>query len=185
MGLPEDIALFELHLNELVIKYEQYFLGLEKREPLQLLEELERFARKYHGTQIINTMQKFKYNSVIARLSSYKQYWSRITRLIEEGKYSRDRFKMEMHLKKEGDGTPERGSDKDQKISPELQRLYQQFIEARKACHLPVGSITPEMVAAAIEKQKPAIMSKYHCSKVEYVVVVEKGAPKIKVRPKL
>jgi hypothetical protein len=185
MGLPEDIALFEMNLNELIIKYEQYFLGLEKREPLQLLEELERFARKYHGTQIINTMQKFKYNSVIARLSSYKQYWSRITRLIEEGKYSRDRFKMEMHIKKEGDGTHARGSLKDQKISPELQRLFQQFIEARKACHLPVGSITPEMVAAAIEKQKPAIMSKYHCNKVEYVVVVEKGAPKIKVRPKL
>lgn len=183
MGLTEDIALFELNLNELIIKYEQYFLGLEKREPLQLLDEVERFARKYQGTQIINTMQKFKYNSVIGRLSSYKQYWTRINRLIEEGKYSRDRFKMEMHLKKDGDGAEKK--DREKRIAPELQRLYLQFIEARKACNLPVNSITPEMVIAAIEKQKPTIMSKYHCTKVEYVVVVEKGAPKIKVRPKL
>jgi len=94
---------------------------------------------------------------------------------------------MEMHQKKDGDGAPAREHEQEQKkgINPELQWLYQQFIEARKACHLPFASITPEMVAAAIEKQKPAIMSKYHCSKVEYVVVVEKGTPKIKVRPRL
>jgi leucyl aminopeptidase len=185
MGLSEDLALFELNLNELIIKYEQYFLGLEKREPLKLLEEVERYARRYHGTHIINTMQKFKYNSMVARFSSYKQYWNRITRLIEEGKYSRDRFKMEMHKKKEGDGPSANGAEKEKRLAPELQRLYQQFIEARKACHLPIESITPEIVAAAIEKQKPAIINKYHCNKVEYVVVVEKGSPKIKVRPKL
>ena len=83
MGLSEDIALFELNLNELIIKYEQYFLGLEKREPLKLLEEVERYVRKYHGAHISNTMLKFKFNSVVARFSSYKQYWNRITRLIE------------------------------------------------------------------------------------------------------
>ena len=185
MGIPEDIALFEFNIKELIIKYEQYFLGLEKREPLQLLDEVQRAARKYQGYQIINTMQKFKYNTLIARLSSYKQYWNRINRLIEDGKYSRDRFKMEMHLKKEGDGAPAREHEHKKSINPELQRLFQQFIDARKACHLSTSGITPEMVAAAIEKQKPAIMDKYHCSNVEYVVVVEKGTPKIKVRPRL
>ena len=185
MGIPEDIALFEFNIKELIIKYEQYFLGLEKREPLQLLDEVQRAARKYQGYQIINTMQKFKYNTLIARLSSYKQYWNRINRLIEDGKYSRDRFKMEMHLKKEGDGAPVREHEHKKSINPELQRLFQQFIEARKACHLSISGITPEMVAAAIEKQKPAIMDKYNCNKVEYVVVVEKGTPKIKVRPRL
>ncbi|HEX2770554.1 MAG TPA: MXAN_5187 C-terminal domain-containing protein [Geobacteraceae bacterium] len=185
MRIPEEIALFEVSLNELIIKYEQYFLGLEKRAPLQLLDEVEKAARKYQGFQIVNTMLKFKYNATIARLNSYKQYWNRITRLIEDGKYSRDRFKMEMHLKKEHNVTEEKEQKKESSTNPEVQRLYHQFIEARKACHLPVKSITPEMVSAAIEKQKPAIISKYHCSKVEFVVVVEKGTPKIKARPKL
>jgi leucyl aminopeptidase len=185
MGILEDLSLFELNLNELIIKYEQYFLGLEKREPLQLLNEVERFARKYQVTQISNTMQKFKYNSIVARLGSYKQYWTRINRLIEEGKYSRDKFKMEMHQRKDSKNQPAKELEKEQRINPELQMLYQQFIDARKTCHLPVNSITPEMVAAAIEKQKPAILSKYNCDRVEYAVVVEKGTPKIKVRPKL
>jgi len=185
MGIPEEIALFESSINELIVKYEQYFLGLEKRAPLQLLDELEKTSRKYHGSKIANTMQKFKFNTAVAKLNSYKQYWDRINRLIEEGKYSRDRFKMEMHQKKDRGPSPVRMQEKESRIDPEVQKLYQQFIEARKSCSLPVNSITPDMVSAAIEKQKPAIINKYNCSKVEYIVVVEKGTPKIKVRPKL
>jgi len=185
MGIPEEIALFEQNLSELIIKYEQYFLGMEKRMPQQLLDEVEKASRKYQAFQIVNTMHKFRYNAAIAKLNSYKQYWNRINRLIEEGKYSRDRFKMEMHQNKEPAGLPIKEHPKESRINPEVQRLYQQFIEARKACHLPIVSITPDLIAAAIEKQKPGIFKKYHCSKVEFVVIVEKGMPKIKARPKL
>ena len=49
MGLPEDIARLEQDLRELIIRYEQYFCGIEKREPLQLLDEVERRARRYQN----------------------------------------------------------------------------------------------------------------------------------------
>lgn len=181
MGVADDIALFDQRLAELIIKYEQYFLGLEKREPLRLLDEVEQWARKYANVQIVNTMVKFKYNSLVAKLNSYKQYWTRINRLIEEGKYSRDRFKMAMHEKREGAPAP---PPREPGIDPEVLRLYQQYVKARKACHLPVETVTPNLIAAAIEKQKPAIINKYHCSNVEFKVVVEDGTPKIKARPK-
>lgn len=182
MGIPEDVALFEQSLNELIIKYEQYFLGIEKREPLQLLDRVERMSRQYLPVQIVNTMVKFKYNSMVAKLNTYKQHWTRITRLIEDGKYSRDRFKMEMH-QHAGKAKPEveeRGT-----VNPEVERIYQQYMEARKTCNLPTKNITPEMIAAAIERQKPAIVSKYRCDKVEFKVVIEDGMPKIKARPKI
>ncbi len=189
MGIPEDVALFEQSLSELIIKYEQYFLGLEKREPLRLLSEVEGLARKYQGFQIINTMVKFKYNAAIARLNSYKQYWTRINRLMEEGKYSRDRFKMEMHQKGKAEGQPEKAKhaphEENGGVNPEIEAVYRSYLEARKACRMSVDSITPEVIAAAIERQKPAIMNKYHCRGVEFKVVIEDGTPKIKARPKL
>ena len=189
MGIPEDVALFEQFLSQLIVKYEQYFLGLEKREPVRLLQEVERLGRKYQPFQIINTMTKFKYNAAIARLNSYKQYWTRINRLIEEGRYSRDRFKMEMHQKNNDAGhQPGKAAQPvmDEKNNPcqEADLVYRSYLEARKACNLPVESITPEKVAAALEKQKPLIMSKFNCKKVEFTVVIEEGTPKIKARPK-
>ena len=184
MGIPEEISLFEQNLNELIIKYEQYFLGLEKRAPLNLLDEVEKASRKYQGYQIVNTMMKFRYNSAIAKLNSYKQYWNRINRLIDDGKYSRDRFKMEMHQNEVRPAAHEKQHSRDT-MDPEIERIFRQFIEARKSCNLPVASVTPEIIASAIDKQKPVILNKYHCSMVEFVVVVEEGTPKIKVRPKL
>jgi hypothetical protein len=181
MGIPEDITLFEQHLSELVIKYEQYFLGLEKREPLRLLDKVENSARKYANVNIVNTMLKFKYNSIVARFNSYKQYWNRINRLIEDGKYSRERFKMEMHLSKEHAKPPEH----ERTVTPEAENVYQQYMEARKACRLPVDNITPEMIASTLERQKPALTQKYRCNTIEFKVVIEDGVPKIKARPKL
>jgi len=180
MGLPEDISLFEQSLHDLITKYEQYFLGLEKREPLKLLDEVERSARKYLNVNIVNTMLKFKYNSLVASFSTHKQKWSRINRLIEDGKYSRDRFKMAMHL----DKGPAKHSAREAADSLDVEIVYQQYIEARKACNLPTKNITPEMIASAINKQKPAISTKYNCDRVEFRVVIEEGKPKIKARPK-
>jgi hypothetical protein len=189
MGIPEDIALFEQSLSDLIVKYEQYYLGVEKREPVKLRDLVEGLGRKYQGFQIINTMMKFRYNAAIARLCSYKQYWNRINRLIEEGKYSRDRFKMEMHQQGKLDGHPDKAGQpqatEKRAVSPEVEAVYRTYVEARKSCHLPVDNITPEMIASAIAKQKPLIMSKYHCSGVDFNVVIEQGTPKIKARPKL
>lgn len=189
MGIPEDIAHFEQQLGELIVKYEQYFLGLEKREPLRLLSDTESMARKYQGFQIVNSMMKFRYNSAISRLYSYKQYWGRINRLIEEGKYSRDRYKMALHQKENHTGRPvvetEPSTSEKSVISPEVEAVYHAYMEARRACNLPVQNIRQEMIAAAIEKQKPVIMRKFNCTTVEFKVVIEEGTPKIKACPRL
>jgi hypothetical protein len=180
VGITEDIALFEKILNELIIKYEHYFLGLEKREPLKQLEEVERLSRKYIGNDIINTMMTFKYNSLKARLISYKQYWNRTMRLIEEGKYSRDRFKMDIHSKaaspeQDGRQTAETG---------EMETIYRQFVQARRECNLPTDNISREKVAEIVEKHKRAALEKYGCSDVELRIAVENGNLKLKIRPK-
>lgn len=182
MGIAEDLLLFEQSLNELIIRYEQYFLGMEKREPLPLLARVEKAARAYQNISIVNTALKFRYNSLVARLNSYKQYWQRITRLIEEGKYSRDRFKMEMHRRKD---TPKEAVPRPQQsVGNDAEQVYRQYVEARKACNLPVDNVTPAMIASVIEKQKPALIDKYGCNSVEFKVVIEDGKPKIKARPK-
>jgi len=188
MGVTEDIAQFEQGLNELIIKYEQYFIGIEKREPLKLLNDLESLGRRYLNIQIVNTMLKFKYNSTLARFNSYKQHWGRINRLIEDGKYSRDRFKLELHQKYKHPAQPEPGEQPpsaEREADLEIEMLYHKFVEARKACHLPVSNVTHDLIVNAIAKQKPLIIEKFKCASVEFKVVIEEGVPKIKARPKI
>jgi hypothetical protein len=180
MGIVEDIARLEQDLRELIIKYEQYFCGIEKREPLQLLEEVERCARRYQSVTIANSMNKFKFNSLVATLGVHRQKWARINRLIEEGKYNKDRFKMSLHQRNSaGRPTPAATIP----LSP-LERVYQDYLAASEACNLPVTNLSREKIAAAIARQKPAILEKYRCSDVEFAVVIEAGKPRLKARPK-
>lgn len=178
MGAIEDITLFEKRLNELVIKYEHYFLGLEKRPPLKLLEEVESLSRRYTAANLANTMLTFRYNSIKARLASYKQHWQKTLHLMEEGKYSRDRFKMQIH--------ENAGHQQPESAEPEGTPgdVYQQFLDARRECGLAVEGITREMVAGLVEQHKAAALAKYNCKEVELRIAVEDGKPKLKIRPK-
>jgi hypothetical protein len=181
MSITEDISFLESSISELVVKYEQYFLGIEKREPLKLCEDIERFIRRYNTATIVNTMYKFRFNTLVGKFNSYKQYWTRTTRLIEEGKYSRDRFKMSRHL---AEGTPATAGAKHPK-PPEndLEIVYQHYIEARRKCNLSTDNVSRETMFSVIEKQRETLKSKYKCSAVEFRVVIEDGAPKLKARP--
>ena len=102
MAIAEDLTILEHELKELITRYEQYFVGLEKREPLPLLGSVEKMVRRYADVPINNTMYKYKYNMLVARLNTYREHWNRILRLIEEGKYSRDRFIRDLHLRQKG-----------------------------------------------------------------------------------
>jgi hypothetical protein len=182
MAIQDDISFLENSISELIIKYEQYFLGMEKREPLKLCEDIDRFIRRYNTSAIVNTMYKFKFNTLVGKFNSYKQYWARINRLIEEGKYSRDRFKMARHL---AEGAPHPPTDKldKQPEKNDTEIVFQRYLEARRKCNLATDNISRETMFSVIEKQRETLKSKYNCANVEFRVVIENGAPKLKARP--
>ena len=179
MGIAEDILLLEEKLNTLVRLYEQYFLGLEKRAPLKLLAEVEKIARKHIPANIVNTMLRFKYNSLVSRLQSYRQYWNRINREIEEGRYSRDRFKMGIHQPGNSSAPLPPLPVFDSSIDSACLR----YLEARKSCNLSTDTIDPENLRATLMQQRKALEQKHNCPSIEFVVVIEEGKPKIKARP--
>ena len=141
MAIQEDIAFLEGSIAELIVKYEQYFLGIEKREPLKLCEDIERFIRRYNTATIVNTMMKFRFNTLVGKFNSYKQYWARTTRLIEEGKYSRDRFKMARHL---AEGAPRPAADNHEKPQEnDIEIVFQHYLEARQKMQPPYRQYQP------------------------------------------
>lgn len=185
MAIAEDLILLERLLEDLIIRYEQYFIGLEKREPLQLLSDVEKMVRRYTGTPIANTMYKHKYTMMVARLNSYREHWNRVLRLIEEGRYSRDRFIRDLHQRQNAAGPrvenpPQHGGTGQQAHDIDLDRIYHEYREARRSCNLPVDNLSPELLSAAIKKKKPGLVARLGTEELVFRVVVENGKPKIK-----
>lgn len=180
MAIADDLPKLEQQLNELISKYEQYFIGMEKREPLQLAAEVQKMVRRYTGAPINNTMYKHRFNMLVARLNTYREHWSRITRLMEEGKYSRDRFMSDLHQRQQAGPEKKRNGTERSDTLTDIDRIVHEFREARQLCNLSTEKVTRELIAATIEKQIPLLTAKLGADNFTFKVVIEEGKPKIK-----
>ncbi len=187
MGLQEDINTLDTKVKRLKVEYEQYFMRVLKREPLRLREEVERIIRTYSNTSISNTSLKFRFNSLVARHNTYKQYWTRVLRAIEDGTYSR---------RSEGSGpasgaqplptpaAPKPAPGKTAGNNDNLNDAYEQYLSARKKCKEPTKGLSFEKFAKNVEKTRNKVKEKYKADDVELKVYIKDGKTRLAITPK-
>jgi len=96
--LDHEIEELEQRVERLRSLYEQYFLGIEKLEPLTARKDVDRRIWVLRREQIRNTRKRFRLQTIIQRYNTYQQYWMRINREIEAGTYRRHLIKAQKIL---------------------------------------------------------------------------------------
>ncbi len=186
MALADDITSLEKKLIQLKVDYEQYFLGMQKTAPERLRSEVEKLIRLYTNQRITNTALNFRLNTVVAKFSSYRTYWDRTIREIEEGRYIREKFRMKLHETMRQPAPPVQQTARPAVSTPSeednVKRVYEEYVKARKITNEPIPKF--EAVADMIKKQAPVIKEKYKASSVDFKVVIEDGKAKLKAVPK-
>lgn len=102
VDVPALIEEFDRKLERLKILYEQYFIGIEKREPLVPLKDVVRVMHVLDQEQIKNTGHRYRFRMLVQKLNSYKTYWSRTVRAIEAGTYFRDVARVQRSFARKG-----------------------------------------------------------------------------------
>jgi hypothetical protein len=176
--IAHELDAMQQLLKELEIRYEQYFAGIERREPAADRKILARKVRHFTHRHIVWTDLQFRYQGLASRFMSYCQYWDRILRLMDEGKYHRHTTKLQRKPSspQPSASTPAPPSEAD--------RLYEQMLQARKNCGLAGEGPSPEKIASFIDSQREQIRSRYGDKPVEFSVDILEGKPRIKVRLK-
>ncbi|HET6922922.1 MAG TPA: MXAN_5187 C-terminal domain-containing protein [Anaeromyxobacteraceae bacterium] len=109
--LAETCQHLEESLEELKVKYEMYFLGVERLEPVRRRDDLKRDIARLKTAFTRNTGLRFRIQSLHARYLSYERMWVRAARQREEGTYRRDLFKARLRTQ----GRPEPGKGKEKR----------------------------------------------------------------------
>lgn len=86
----KELEELESRLERLRVKYEQYFTGIEKAVPWVQRKDVDRRFQMMHREQLRSSGQRFRFNSLVQRFTTYQTYWGRILRRIEEGTLKRD-----------------------------------------------------------------------------------------------
>lgn len=166
----------EEQLKQLQIRYEQYFGGVEKREPIKDRERIAKQLNQFINRRIVQTDLRFRSQNLAARFHSYCGHWDRTLRLIEEGRYHRGVGRV-LPTPRPGDQAPNsQGSD--------LDRIYQDLVDAHATSGSGGKLPGKQQVAAFLEKQQERIREKFGDREIQFQVTTEDGKPKIKVRAK-
>gem|GEM_PF-3045176 len=83
-------------LEKLKHEYDVYFAGVSHIDPTEKKVPIRRIITKLNEMHLVNPRLRFQFQSLVGRFVSLNQYWTRIQREIEEGRYSRDIFRANL-----------------------------------------------------------------------------------------
>lgn len=100
----------EEELEEVKVKYDMYFLGVERMEPARRREELKRAIARLQNAFTRNAGLRFRVQTLHARFLSYERLWVRSAREKEEGTYRRDIIRARRKAAGRGPAGPGKGA---------------------------------------------------------------------------
>lgn len=128
--IAAEVAEFEQKLERLRVSYEQYFMGIAKREPTVQLKDVVRIMRKLDQTQIRNTALRYRMRTLVQKFNTFRNYWNRTLRAIEAGTYHRDVARVRRKMINRGIEMPKLA---EMRTAGEIERALAQAAEAERA----------------------------------------------------
>ncbi len=185
-------------------KYEQYFLGIERKPPNQEHDSLKKKVNGLRNTFVRQVATKFRVEAVTSKLATYERLWARTLQEIEAGTYRRDLFKLKLKHKEKAPekekvlekkpeaakaaaappaapaGTGPAGAISDQK----MKAIYDAYVMAKKRCNEDVSKLSLDSLAQTLRKQVPQLMKQHNAKSVEFKVVIKDGKAILRALPK-
>lgn len=184
----ETLVEVERSMELVRMAYERFFQGIDKRPPDMEYVSLRATIRRIREIRTVtNTGIKFRRDTVTNKFMVLSRVWDRTMKEIEEGRYSKDRFRANLHEKERlrANAAPTKPALKKDRGKGELDdesiaKLHKQLMMAKLECNESTKGITKETLAKSIAKTIPQLEKKYKGRKFEFKVVVEKGKTKLK-----
>jgi len=107
LDIEEQLSELAVKIERVRVLYEQYFMGIEKIEPLVPRKEVQRAMLLLQQIQIRNTGLRFKFNTMLQKWNIYVTHWNRILREIDAGTYVRHLAKAARAAERSGKELPD------------------------------------------------------------------------------
>jgi hypothetical protein len=184
----ELVAELEEKLDRLRLLFEKYFLGIDKRPPMEQRAGVQRIIRYLQNKRINQTQVRFQFQTLVGRFNVFDQHWARILRKIEDGTYERDLFKAKLHQAQARGASPEGATGAEQAEPPaaaaepeyglqeeKIRRVYEDYLAARRQCGEAVEGLTLDRIRATLLREAPKIAQKNQAERVDFQVVIRDG----------
>lgn len=188
--LEEELSHIAEGLRQLKVQYDRYFMGLDRIPPLKARADLERFIRDSKLGKSHKTGVKFRFRNMRQSLISNATRWDRIMRLIEEGKFKRDRSALQGVGVRTVDDEPKEGEPVTRgggaKAAAAAEDPTRKVFESWQAAQSQLGhnsKVDYDKFRDKLERQKQEQISKHGWKDIDYAVRVKDGKVALVAKP--
>jgi len=187
--MHEDLLKLDQMIDELKIKYEHYFLGIDRYEPRNKRIKVEKLIRNLLERRETQTAWKFRLSALVNRFNIYSSLWNRTLKRIEEGTYEKEKFRVQLRHKRVATGqagaspsSPGAASLKEDEQADgvgldqhKIEEIYNSYLEVRKYCGEDVKDLTLKHMTKALEQQVSMLKKQHGWENVDFKVVIHDG----------
>lgn len=184
MTIDQQLARLEEDIRRLKIEFDIFFNGSSKRPPYDTKSRVESVIKRIADERTLTFVQRYFYNSLVARYTSFRELWRRTMQGREEG---RDPGSAARALQREADGQVplEKAvfvcEDAHRDVDT-VRKLYEALLEAKRVCGEPAGDLSfprfHHLIASKTDKLKDTL----GCERVRFAVGVEEGRVHFKAK---
>jgi hypothetical protein len=86
VALQDDLDRIDVMMRQLQVKWEMFFNGQEKRPPQELQGQVDVLIKRVSNTEIRNNGDRFRFQGLSARFTTFNELWQKKLRAREEGR---------------------------------------------------------------------------------------------------
>jgi hypothetical protein len=176
--IDEQLSRLEEDIRRLKVEFDIYFNGATKRPPYDTKNRIETTIKRLGDERHLAYAQRFRYNSLVARYTSFREMWRRAVQEREEG---RDAVSLKQKAQLKTTASDNRAEQTSfvcsdaQNDVPTVKSIYNALIEAQKQCGTSRDDLTFARFHRIIAQQSDILKKQLNCERIRFSISVKDG----------
>jgi hypothetical protein len=177
----EQLARLEEDVRRLKVEFDIYFNGAAKRPPYDTKGRVETLIKRLGDDRTLTFAQRYQYNSIAARYTSFMQLWRRTMQDREEGRGQAAVRHAPRAAAPETKPSEFVCADAKKDIST-VRNLYEKLVEAKRQCGEPTDDLSFPRFHRMIAEKSEALKERAGCERVQFSVAIRDGHVSFKAK---
>ena len=181
--VDEQLTRLEEDIRRLKIEFDVYFNGATKRPPYDTKGRVETHLKRLGDDRTLSFAQRFRFNSLTARYTAFRDLWRRTMQGREEGRdpASAARATAKEEAVEGFTRTTLVCADANKDVET-VKHLYNALVEAKTKCGEPTENFSFPRFHRLIASKADTLKEKLGCERVSFSVDVEGGHVSFKAK---
>ncbi|HUQ33941.1 MAG TPA: MXAN_5187 C-terminal domain-containing protein [Pyrinomonadaceae bacterium] len=182
--IDEQLVRLEDDVRKLKVEFDIYFNGSSKRPPYDTKGRVETLIKRLADERQLTYAQRYQYNSLVARYTSFRDLWRRTVQEREEGRGAyaqREKAKRDQEAAPAPQRTTFVCADARSEV-PTVKSLYDTLVEAKRRCGENVDDFSFAQFHRMLTQKTETLKERLGCERVRYSVQLEGGRVHFKAK---